>query len=428
VQDGAARPVNVVANTTVALSRTAGTGILGGTLTGTIPAGSNSVTLSAVTYSKAESGVVVTATGIAGDNTLPGNSAAFTVNVGAAAILSLTSGTGQYGPKSKVLASPFVVTVTDATGNPVSGRSVTFVIVSVPTGASGQSLSVASATTAANGQASSTLTLGNVAGTYTVRATATGLIGSPAVFSAIATTGNAALVASATYEYQICFKCHSGYAWSGGSPPNGNSPNGSATSPVMTDVAQEFSPKNKSGHPVVTNLNNYVNSTGNKPLVASELKAPWSSNVGNQTMMCSDCHDATTTNYVASAAQGPHGSANQFILRGPNAANWPTPTSFSSSWCANCHNDSSHSMDGHANHHSAGGCYRCHIVIPHGGALSRLIADRDGVMPARYAYNNDKTQVYIYSFTKSTGSYSESACRTSCGHHSSGSSTSMENW
>ncbi len=60
--------------------------------------------------------------------------------------------------------------------------------------------------------------------------------------------------------------------------------------------------------------------------------------------------------------------------------------------------------------------------------MSRLIADRDGSMPARYAYNNDKTTVYIYSYTKATGSYGTGNCRTSCGEHSSGSSSSMENW
>jgi hypothetical protein len=123
-----------------------------------------------------------------------------------------------------------------------------------------------------------------------------------------------------TNDYQICLKCHSSYSWGTGTPPNGNSPNGTATSPIMTDVAQEFSPKNLSGHPITTGLNNYSNSKAPKALGTAQLKAPWNVNVGTQTMMCSDCHDATTTNYVASATQGPHGSANQFILRGPNAA------------------------------------------------------------------------------------------------------------
>ena len=88
-------------------------------------------------------------------------------------------------------------------------------------------------------------------------------------------------------------------------------------------------------------------------------------------------------------------------------------------------------MDGHANHHSTGGCNTCHVVIPHGSKMSRLMADEDGVMPARYALNSSKTTttVHITSFTKSSStSYGESACRTDCRHHSSGSSTTMENW
>ena len=422
-------PVNLLTDTTVTISRASGTGTLGGTLTGTIFAGSSSVTISGVTYTKAESGVVLTATRTSGDTLVAGTSAAFTVIAGAATTLTLTSGNNQSKQRSTLLTSPFVVTVTDANANPVSAISVAFAIATVPSGATGQSLSTTSTTTAANGQASSTLTLGNVAGTYTVTAASTGLTGSPVTFTATATAGNYIVLAAATNEYQICFKCHTAYSW-GATPPNGNSPNGSAANPLMTDVAQEFSPKNLSGHPITTGLNNYSNSKAPKALLAAALKAPWNVNVGTQTMMCSDCHDATTTNYVASAAQRPHGSANQYILRGPNAANWPNVTSFATSWCANCHNDNL-SMDGHANHHSTGGCNTCHVVIPHGSKMSRLMADEDGVMPARYALNSSKTTttVHITSFTKSSStSYGESACRTDCGHHSSGSSTTMENW
>jgi len=233
----------------------------------------------------------------------------------------------------------------------------------------------------------------------------------------------------ATNEYQICFKCHSGYAWGTATPPAGLSPNGSASQPVQTDTAQEFSPMNKSGHPIVTGLDNYPNSIavgGRKGLQAAALKAPWNVNIGQQTMTCTDCHNSDA---ASPAAQGPHGSAAQFILRGPNANNWPNVTlqNFSTSWCANCHNDSAGA--GHTKgEHRSSGCYVCHIVIPHGGKMSRLIADRDGAMPARYAYNNNVTTVGMQQFTKAaTGSYTENNnCRTSCGHHSGG--TGTENW
>jgi hypothetical protein len=308
---------------------------------------------------------------------------------------------------------------------------VAFALGTGPSGATGQSLSATSTTTAANGQASTILTLGNKAGTYTVTPTSGTLSGSPVTFTATATTNTGAysVIGAATYEYQICFKCHSGYAWLPGSPPNGMSPNGTATKPVETDCAQEFSPMNMSGHPVVTGLDNYTNSIvvgGKKGLLAAALKAPWNVNVGQQTMSCTDCHN---TDAATPAAQGPHGSAAQFILRGPNGNNWPAVSSFSTSWCANCHNDTVNGIDGgHGGHHGAS-CYTCHIVIPHGGKMSRLIADRDGTMPARYAYNNSTTSVGMASFTKNAASsYSKGSCRTSCGEHSSGSSTTMENW
>jgi hypothetical protein len=259
--------------------------------------------------------------------------------------------------------------------------------------------------------------LGNTAGTYTVTATSGTLSGSPVTFTATASTGNYAAVTSATYEYQICFKCHSGYAWLPGSPPNGLSPNGSVLTPVETDQAQEFSPMNMSGHPVVTGLDNYPNSIvvgGRKGLLAAALKAPWNVNIGQQTMSCTDCHN---TDAATPAAQGPHGSAAQFILRGPNGNNWPNVqnSAFSTSWCANCHNNSSTVY--HGGNHNSRRCYECHIVVPHGGKVSRLLGANGGGMPARYAYNNATNTMGLTAITKSTATaYSQNNC-AGCGHN-----------
>ena len=106
--------------------------------------------------------------------------------------LASTSGDGQSGPASGVLA-PFVVTVTDFYGNPISGTAVTFVVDSIPTGATGYSLSVANAVTNANGQVSTVLTLGNTSGLYRVRASSGSLAGSPRTFTATATSVAAAM-------------------------------------------------------------------------------------------------------------------------------------------------------------------------------------------------------------------------------------------
>lgn len=250
-------------------------------------------------------------------------------------------------------------------------------------------------------------------------------------FAAVPTNRFTGLGASpgATYEYEVCFKCHTGYAWGTGTPPNGSSPNGSAATPVETDMAQEFSPMNRSGHPIVTGLDSYPNSVlvgGKRGLLAAAMKAPWNVNLGTQTMTCTDCH---TSDAASPAAQGPHGSASQYMLRGPNAANWPNVTlaNINSSWCMNCHNNSG--GRGHTEgDHSGARCYVCHIVIPHGGKVSRLIADGNSAMPARYAYNNNLATVGMLQFKKAAvGSYTENSnCRTSCGHHGNG--TGDEDW
>lgn len=101
--------------------------------------------------------------------------------------LVITSGNGASGVVNSTLP-PFVVTITDAYGNPIQGVAVTFVIASTPAGATGQNLSTTNATTDASGQASTSLTLGNVAGTYTVSASSAGLVGSPVTFTATATS------------------------------------------------------------------------------------------------------------------------------------------------------------------------------------------------------------------------------------------------
>ncbi|MBI3578225.1 MAG: hypothetical protein HY089_02290, partial [Ignavibacteriales bacterium] len=115
---------------------------------------------------------------------------------GVASNIALTSGNGQTGPLNTNLTSPFVVTVTDGYGNPIPATNVTFAIGSVPSGATGQFLTVSNATTGANGQASTTLHLGNVVGTYTVTATSGSLAGSPITFTATTSGGGGGPIAT----------------------------------------------------------------------------------------------------------------------------------------------------------------------------------------------------------------------------------------
>lgn len=70
---------NVATNTQISIALNSGTGSLGGTLTGTIPAGSNSVTINGLTYNKEESGVSLTASSTGGDVLANGLSSVFEV-------------------------------------------------------------------------------------------------------------------------------------------------------------------------------------------------------------------------------------------------------------------------------------------------------------------------------------------------------------
>lgn len=99
-------------------------------------------------------------------------------------LISVVSGNNQSGAVGTALGSPLVVKVSDASGNPVAGRTVTFAITSQPTGAAGATLSAASATTGSDGLASTSLTLGNRVGTYAVTAAVSGLPGLQVAFNA----------------------------------------------------------------------------------------------------------------------------------------------------------------------------------------------------------------------------------------------------
>ncbi len=206
---------------------------------------------------------------------------------------------------------------------------------------------------------------------------------------------------TATKEYQICFKCHtkaniSVESW------------GDPADPAMawTDVGMEFNPYNKSFHPVVSGLSGGV--SGSSALNPAQLIAPWNVDVGTQTMYCTDCHESD------SGLAGPHGSAVKWMLAGTNKA-WPycdkgkngrqeTGTyrtlgdmdldinTSQGTFCRNCHpNDVPTSPvinDAHdQTNHSGTACVDCHIRIPHGGRVSRLIAADNSdtyTMPDRY--------------------------------------------
>lgn len=124
---------NVAADTAITLSVTTGAGTLAGTLTGTLSAGTSSVTFSGITYSRAETGVVLTVARTGGDSLASGNSGAFDVNPGALAKLqvlmpgetaapgSVTGKTGTPTTQAVGVAVNVTVNAVDANWNPLSG-------------------------------------------------------------------------------------------------------------------------------------------------------------------------------------------------------------------------------------------------------------------------------------------------------------------
>ncbi|MFL5274307.1 MAG: hypothetical protein ACJ79E_19780, partial [Anaeromyxobacteraceae bacterium] len=259
----------------------------------------------------------------------------------------------------------------------------------------------------------------------------------PANWAAIP-SANLVRVATATAEYQICFKCHTGWAF-GTTPPTGPS------TLAETDLAQEFNVNNKSVHPVVNTLAAQTGSTA-KGLVASQLLAPWNTSPGAQTMTCSDCHNSDA---ASPAAQGPHGSAVRFMLSGTNKA-WPYTVAGATSgtafrvatsetglgtanglFCRNCHpqQNSTGSNSLHRNSNVTGGqhgsssafaCTGCHVRIPHGGKVSRLLVTTNA--PARYKVGTPIFSSITKGATKdsySTSGFPTGFARGGCSQHSS---------
>lgn len=196
-----------------------------------------------------------------------------------------------------------------------------------------------------------------------------------------------------SYEYQICLKCHSEFAWRGVTVPNSPS---FLPAAVMTDQAKEFSTAafgsaNQSYHPV---MGVGINAQGT-------LNAPWAANKGNQTMYCSDCH-----NNSAAPPQGPHGSGNKFILAKPFDDTATAKGTYQSIFdlCFTCHDSNTYLTGGgagtgfkttlntnlHTMHYtnSTNGvsnfgykCVNCHIRVPHGWNARRAMVIIAGDAP-----------------------------------------------
>ena len=117
-----------------------------------------------------------------------------------ATTIAVASGSFQAGTVGTTLPTPIGVRVTDAGGDPVAGVAVTFAV----TAGDGAVAAAAPVTTNAQGEASTTWTIGTVAGVSNnvATATATGLSGSPVTFRASGTPGVPAAVIAVSGDNQ----------------------------------------------------------------------------------------------------------------------------------------------------------------------------------------------------------------------------------
>lgn len=259
--------------------------------------------------------------------------------------------------------------------------------------------------------------------------------------------GNTSTLASATYvtrEYQICMKCHSDYGYTdnnkhssaGGGRPTLGYDGGTASSTngltMYTNVAKEFqSPashasepldlgtdagssdanfntnNHRSWHPVMAATGRDTSSRGMS--AGNPWLPPWNNAnaVGSQTMYCTDCHGSAVTSSKTVIPQGsnpwgPHGSANDFILKGVwgagmgatgrdsgetanllcfkchDSANYTTrndtgkKTGFYNSSRGNLHNY-------HVDKIGKLNCTWCHVAVPHGWKNKALLVNLNDV-------------------------------------------------
>ncbi len=248
-----------------------------------------------------------------------------------------------------------------------------------------------------------------------------------------------------TREYQICLKCHSDYGYPDNNVyPLGNRPalgrtggtlTGTNNLTVYTNQAKEFQaplahqgegtkPNSGAGSNYATNNHRswhpVMDVTGRSAPNAAAFRAPWGNAIGAQTMYCSDCHGSNTAdNSVVPAGGedgnpwGPHGSTNNFLLKGlwntnVGADNRGDNGPNANGLCFKCHNPNTYanrngtgntgffnSSQGnlHAFHTDKIGAIRCnwcHVAVPHGWKNKALLVNLNDVGPEAGRAGNEE--------------------------------------
>src|ERR1041385_4232085 len=155
--------------------------------------------------------------------------------------MATPSGDGQSGGIGTTLPNPLRVVVTQS-GNPLSGRDVLWAITPA-----GGSVNPATSTTGADGIASTTVTLPNIATTSTITATSSGATGSPVSFTASSSGAPSAVTVSVVnFAFQpAAFQLKRGgtvsFVWAAGAGPHTVTPVPPNTIPVIPGDPQAVS-------------------------------------------------------------------------------------------------------------------------------------------------------------------------------------------
>lgn len=246
-----------------------------------------------------------------------------------------------------------------------------------------------------------------------------------------------------TREYQICMKCHSDYGYSDNNSHSslvGNRPlvgaagttSGTNGLTMYTNQAKEFqAPSSHAGEPLSLgtdagsadanfNSNNHrswhpVTAATGRTTASRGMSGgnpwvtPWSNAVGTQTMYCTDCHGSAVTTAKSVIPEGtnpwgPHGSNNNFILKGVwsngMGATGRDSGETANMLCFKCHDSANYTTrndtgrksgfyDGSSgrgnlhNYHidrvSKLYCTWCHVAVPHGWKNKALLVNLNDV-------------------------------------------------
>jgi predicted CXXCH cytochrome family protein len=184
---------------------------------------------------------------------------------------------------------------------------------------------------------------------------------------------------ASTKEYQICFKCHSSF---NGSYSTATKTYSWTSATGWTNQALEFNTANESYHPVM--------GVARYPMAASRLLAPWNANPGAQTMYCSDCHMDSA---ASPTAVGPHGSSVDRLLKGTWNDGSTLDALSADFLCSKCHTLVNSNAPHSNNNHTGRQCTDCHLAIPHGGKVPRLLATQN--TPAPYGVSPKLVQFHF---------------------------------